>query len=145
MTDALDSFGVQLQRGDGEIVESFFTIAEMTNINPPMVVADDVEVTAHDGVGFKEYIMTLRDLDSFTISINYDPAAAGHVQLITDVVAKTLINWKLIFPDTAVTTWEFAAFVKSFKPNAMPAQGGGAALTAEITFRPSNDAVPVLA
>lgn len=133
MSGALDSYGVQLQR-------ITTTIAEVANLTPPKIMADSDEVSAHDGAGWKEYIPTLLDLDEFSATLNFDPGLAGHVQLITDLVAKTLLAWKIIFPDA--TAWNFSAYVVGFEVQEMAAGGGGGAIRAVVTFRPSNDAAP---
>lgn len=140
MTGAIDSYGVQLKRWDG--VSAFVAIAEVANLTPPKIMADSDEVSAHDGAGWKEYIPTLLDLDEFSATLNFDPGGAGHVALITDLTTKALTNYQILFPDA--TVWAFATYVVGVEVQEMAAGGGGGAIRAVATFRPSNDAAPTL-
>jgi predicted secreted protein len=134
-----DAFGTLLKRGDGGGPETFATVAQVTNITGPGLSADTVDVTAHDSPsGFREFIATLVDTGEVTLELVFDPDHATHIALRTDMVAKILRNFQLIFPDTTNTQWDFAAFVTGLEPSA-PVDG---ALTASATLKLSG--VPTL-
>ncbi|MFA6047062.1 MAG: phage tail tube protein, partial [Phycisphaerales bacterium] len=119
-------------------------IAEVTKINPPSIANPESGVTYHGNGGWKEFIAGgLKELGEFTISINYLTTSATHnaaTGLIADVVAGTLRNYQLVFPDSV--TWTFPTLVKEFAPGGADAQNPER-LTAECTFRPSG--TPTLA
>jgi predicted secreted protein len=59
--------------------------------------------------------------------------------VLDDFVSGTLRNWRIVFPDTGATEWDFAAFVTGYEPK-MPHDG---ALTADISLELSG--TPTLA
>jgi len=57
--------------------------------------------------------------------------------LLRDMVNKTKRNFKLVFPDTAVTTWAFTALITGFEPE-MPVKGKlKASITLKVTGQPT--------
>ena len=143
MTAAISAYGVALQLGDGEVTEAFTTIAEVTDLPSPAPTLGTTDVTPHDGTGWREFIPTLLEMAEFTITVNYVPTETTHLNtdggLLYELTQKRLSNYKIVFPDTGNTEWEFAAYVTAFTPNG-PVDGG---LEAQVTFRPSGS--PTLA
>lgn len=141
MTSAISSFGTLLKIGDGGATESFTTIAEVKDIDGPSLEQGTEEVTTHSSTaGWREFIGTLLDGGEITFDVNLIIAGATHdasTGLIADLVAKTVRNFQLVFPDDATTTWEFAALVTSFAIGA-PVEGGlGASITLKLTGQPT--------
>jgi len=137
------SYGTLLKAGDGGSPESFTTIAEVLDITGPGLTLNTEDGTSHDSTaGWMERIATILDVGEVGFAIQYDPAGATHdasTGLIADMVARTLRNFQLVFPDTGTTTWAFAAFVTGFEPGA-PVAGK---LTASVTL--SGSGQPTLA
>lgn len=124
----LDAFGTALAQGDGAGSETFTAIANVTNIVPPNITRDTIDVTAHDSTeGWKEFIATLKDGGEVSIDVNYDPSE--HDTFITDFGDSSATNYQITFPDT--TVWSFAAWLTGFAAGA-PYDGK---LTARLTFK----------
>lgn len=135
MTAALDAYGTLLQIGDGGSPEAFTTIAEVTEISGPSLALDPLDVTAHTSPGaFREFIGGLLDGGEITATINYVPTEGTHdagTGLLADMIARTVRNFNLIFPDTGATSWRFPALVTAFEP----AEPVDDRLSAEITLK----------
>ena len=141
MTDAISSFGTFLQIGDGGAPEGFTTISEVRDISGPALGLDTEEVTNHDSPGgWEEFVSTILRSGEVTFDINYHPTESTHdagTGLIADMVAKTLRNWQLVFPDVGSTTWSFAAFVTAFESSEPVAGAVSASCTMKITGEPT--------
>ncbi len=112
-------FGVLLKRGDGATAEAFTTVAELIGLSGPGLSLDTVESTHTESSGAnKEYIAGLKDAGEISADFNFLPANATHTGLIADQTARTLRNFQIVWPDTAGTTWSFAAFVTNYEPAA---------------------------
>jgi predicted secreted protein len=115
MSEALDAVGSLLQIGDGASPESWTSVAEVNVINFA-VSLDTQEVTHHESPGaFKERVATLLDIGPVTLDVNFIPTEATHRDasggLLDDMLAKTLRNFKFVFPDAGLTQYVFSAFV----------------------------------
>ncbi len=113
MAQAIESQGVQLQRGDGGSPETFTTIAEVTDFDGPSGNASVIDVT-HLQSTAKEKIMGLMDEGQITFSGNLVPGDAAQQGLRDDRTNRTLRNFKLILTDAASTTLSFSAYVLNF-------------------------------
>jgi len=122
MTDAIAAFGTYLKVGDGASPEVFTTIAEVLDIDGPELEQDTEEVTSHSSSGgWEEFIGTILRTGEVSFEVNYVPTGATHdasTGLLADMVAKTLRNFQLIWPDSGSTTWSFSALVTGFTPAA---------------------------
>lgn len=141
MTNAISAFGTKLQIGDGATTESFTDIAELLDVTGPELSADTEDVTSHGSTGgWEEAIVTILRSGSVNFSLNFYPTATtqGYTAgLLHDYVNKTLRNFRLVFPDTAATTWAFSAYVTKFTPKA-PVKGGlGADVSLKVTGQPT--------
>jgi predicted secreted protein len=107
--------GTQLKRGDGEAVETFTTIASVTNIQGPGLSRTTLDVTAHDSPdNHMEFIGGLIDPGEVSIDLNYDPAV--HDTLVADLEDVDPRNYQVVFPNGA--TWAIAAIMTGFEPSA---------------------------
>jgi hypothetical protein len=136
MSSAISAFGIHLEMSDVEI-------AEVKDISGPGLSLNTIDVTAHDGSGWRDFVATLLDAGEVTFEINYVPTGATHDNtaggLLYAMDQQTLEDFDLIFPDAGTTTWSFDGYVTAFEPGA-PVDG---ALTASVTIRISGD--PTLA
>lgn len=133
-TGALAGYGVLLKMGDGEVSETFTTIAEVRDIEGPELELETKEVTSHDSGGWREYIGTLLSGGEVSFDLNFIPTNATHsysAGLIERLVTRTLTNFQLVFPDSGTTTWQFSALVANFKPSG-PVEDE---ITAEVTLQ----------
>lgn len=109
-SNALDSQGMVIQRGDGASPEVFTTIPEVTEISGPGGQAAEIDVTDLSSTA-KEFRMGLQDEGNITLALAWIPTNAVHSGLRTDRANQTLRNFKIIFTDSPQTTWSFSAFV----------------------------------
>ncbi len=131
----LAAFGTLFKRGA-------VTIAQVKSISGPGLSLDTEDVTSHDSTaGWEEVVGTILRSGEVTLDLIYDPAAATHKYasggLLYDLVSRTAQAFSLVFPDVAVTTWTFNAFVTGFEPSA-PVDGAlSASVTLKITGQPT--------
>ena len=141
MTSAISAFGTLLKIGDGGGPETFTTIAEVTSISGPGLSLDPIEATSHDSTGgWREFIGGLLEAGEVSFDINYIPTNATHdasTGLIADMVARTVRNFQLVFPDGSSTTWSFAALVTSFEPGEPIDDKLSASVSLKITGQPT--------
>ena len=138
MSEAISGFGTKLKMGDGASPEVFSDIAAVSKVGGPGVSLDTIDVTADDSPGgYKEYAAGLLDAGEIKLELNFLPANASQAGLLTALTSRAAKNFKLVFPDTANTTWSFSAFVTNFEPDA-PVDGKlAASVTLKITGQPT--------
>ncbi len=92
----------------GNVTVSKNTVADpITYTEVPEVVeigglgfnAEEQEVTHFGSGGDKEFIAGLREGTDFSITVNYDPTAAVHVQLFTEAQQGDTIGFQIVFND----------------------------------------------
>lgn len=128
--------GAQFKRGDGEAVEVFTAIANVTNVTGPGLTRSTIDVTAHDSPdNHMEFIGGLVDPGEVTFDIHYDPAQ--HDTLIADLEDVDPRNYQVVFPDATASTWAFAAVMTGFEPSAPVDDKLSASLTFKVTGKPT--------
>lgn len=132
-----DAFGTTLERGDGlETGEVFTPIANVTNIQPPSLSRETIDVTAHNSAdGWMEFVGSLKDGGEVSFDVNYDPAL--HDVLVQDFEDTEPRNWQVVFPVTPVATWKFAAIMTGFEPEAPYDDKLAASLTLKVSGKPT--------
>ena len=137
----ISAFGTLLKIGDGGSPESFTTVAEVSSIGGPTLSLDPIDVTSHDSTGgWRQFVGGLLDGGEVSLEINYDPVGATHdasTGLIADMVARTLRNFQLVFPDTGNTTWTFAALITAFEPSEPIDDKLSASVTLKVSGQPT--------
>ncbi|MEU0309784.1 phage tail tube protein [Streptomyces cyaneofuscatus] len=130
----LDAFGTQLQRGDGAGPEVFTAIANVTDITPPGIERETIDVTTHGSPDqWREHIGGLKDGGEVSIDINYDPRV--HDSLIADLDDPNPRNYKVVWPGT-LGDWAFKAILKGFEPEAPHDDKLAASLTYKVSGKP---------
>lgn len=129
--------GTQLKRGAT-------AIAQVRKIDGPGLDSNIIEASSHDDTnGYASFVQGLKDAGEITLDIAYDPAHATHKNasggLLYDYESGAVSAYTMVFPDAALTEWDFNCIVKSFKPGA-PVDG---LLTASVTLKISG--APTLA
>lgn len=131
----LDAFGTQLQRGDGAGTETFTAIANVTDITPPGIERETLDVTAHDSPdAWREFIGGLKDGGEVEIEVNYDPRE--HDTLIDDFADPDPRNYKIVWPGT-LGEWAFGAILTNFEPEAPHDDKLAASLTFKVSGKPT--------
>lgn len=132
----IDGFGTILKRGDGETPEVFTAIANLTNVDDGGRTRNTIDVTAHDSPNaYMEFVGGLIDPGEVTIDINYDPAV--HDVLEADLEDTDPRNYQIVFPDTAATTFSFAAVMTGFSKSAPHDDKLSGSLTFKVSGKPT--------
>lgn len=132
----IDGFGTILKRGDGEAVETFTAIANLTTVEDGGRTRNTIDVTAHDSPNqYMEFVGGLIDPGEVTVDINYDPAV--HDTLEADLEDKDPRNYQIVFPDTGTTTFSFAAVMTGFSKSAPYDDKLTGSLTFKISGKPT--------
>lgn len=128
-SSALWAAGSTFQIGDGAVSEAFADVAEVTELAPPNMSRDEIEVThtlSEDG--YKEFIGGWRDGGEVKIKANWliqnathSYATGLHAQFNTD----TRHNYRIVLPNS-VATINFSGFVKAHE--------GGLDITKQATL-----------
>lgn len=127
--------GTKLLRGDGGTPEVFTAVANLTSIKPPALKRDTIEVSDHDSPdSYREFIGGMKDGGEMSGEVNYRPTV--HNMLAADIDDINPRNWKIQFPDPAVTTWNFAAVMTGFESDAPFDDKLAATVTYKITGKP---------
>ena len=119
------AYGAILKRGAT-------TMAGVTNITGPNLSLETIDVTAHDSPGaMREAIASLIDPGDVTVELIFDPDAATHIAMRTDLTSRTATAYSITFVDATPTVASFQAFVTAFGVN-LPVDG---AMTASLTLK----------
>ncbi|HZX38445.1 MAG TPA: phage tail tube protein [Streptomyces sp.] len=132
----LDAFGTQLQRGDGATpTETFSPIANVTDITPPALERETLDVTAHDSPeAWREFTGGLKDGGEVELELNYDPRE--HDGLVSDLSDATPRNYKVVWPGT-LGNWAFKAVMTNFEPEAPHDDKLAASATFKVSGKPT--------
>ena len=141
MTQGTAAFGTYLKIGDGNTPENFTTVAEVTNIGGPNMKVKMVDMTNHSSAGaFTEQVPTTIDVGALKLTVNWIPThpTQGYATgLLRDLVNRNPRNFKLVFPDTAHTTWLLPCYVVSFDSKAAVEGKSEADFELDITGQPT--------
>lgn len=111
--------GTLLKVGDGASPEVYTTVPEVMRITGPSIRFDLLDVTSHDTVGFfREFIPGLADGEKVAASVNWRPSNTVHKNLRVDSYARTLRNFKIVFPDSTDNTVTMATYIENQTPRA---------------------------
>jgi hypothetical protein len=92
---------------------TFVAISQCVAITPPAMEMGEVEVT-HLGDTWRQFLPTILDGGEVTVGIEWDPAAASHVELLNNFTTGATRLWRIGFTDTGSALCEFSGFVKAF-------------------------------
>lgn len=129
---AIIANGTLWKIGAGTSPETYTTIPEMMKISGPSVKFDLLDVTSHDSAGyFREYIPGLADGDNIAGDMNWKPSNTIHKGLRVDSYARTLRNFRVVFPDATDNTVTVSAYISAI----VPKSDIGAVLNANLTVK----------
>lgn len=133
-TVGTSGFGTLLKRGDGTSNETFTTVLEVVNISGPGETLELIDATHMESPNaYREYIPSLLDSGEITFDLNFLPGNATQTVLRTDLTNRTKRNWKLVFTDSALTTYVFAGYVTSHEPGAQIDDKLSCSVTIKVT------------
>lgn len=119
-SSAIWAYGSKLQIGDGAASENFSDVAEITELTPPQMSRDDIDVTSHSSSdGYREFISGLRDGGEVSFKANWLPTNTtqdGTTGLLESFNDNVNHNWKIILPNTLITI-SFSGFLTAFEPD----------------------------
>jgi hypothetical protein len=131
------SKGAQLQMSDGSATPVFTAIANVTNISGPGITVPIAEATSLDD-DWAEKLAGIPDGGQVTLDINYDPGAATHdasTGVLSEIGAEQ--DFKIVFPDSGATEWDFTAIVAGFQPGMSMQDKVTGSVTLEVTGQPT--------
>ena len=129
-------FGLLFQRGDGATpTEAFNTIGEVLDVSGGISLTrafeDATNMESPDG--YREYIPSLKDMGEITFQVNAVYSDAQQNNLVADLEAGTLRNFRVILPASIGKRWEGAAYVASVgHPKTVSGK-----LVRDVSLRPS--------
>lgn len=114
---ARKAFGTRLKRGE-------VYVARLTNITPPELSRDDIDVTDHDSPdGFREFVPGLKQSGEVPLEGNLIPTDDTQKGLLAAVDIDEPEEWTIEFPTVPVMTVRFFGYVKSFAIAEAPVEG----------------------
>ena len=118
-SSAFWAYGSLLQIGDGATPEVFTAVAEITDLTPPNMARDSIEVTGYSSTsGYREFIAGWRDGGEVSLTANWLPTNATHdddTGLLEQWDDDDLHNYRIVLPDTLATI-AFSGFLTAFEP-----------------------------
>ncbi len=118
-SNAIRGKGALLKMGDGAVPEVFTAVAEVGDLPFPTLDYSEEEVTHQESPNdAEESIPTLQVGTTLQVPVNWLPQNPTHLALLAAYKTRTTVNWQFMFPDAAVTTWPFSAWVKTISGNA---------------------------
>jgi len=114
---ARKAFGTKLKRGE-------VYVARLTNLTPPELSRDDIDVTDHDSPGgFREFVPGLKQAGEVALEGNLIPTDDTQTGLLAAVDIDEPEEWTIEFPTVPVMTVRFFGYVKSFAIAEAPVEG----------------------
>jgi len=105
---------------------------QITGFSGPGASAPEIDVTSLCDDA-RAYLQGLPDNGSIQINGYYDPADSGIVALRAAHVARTTLDWKIVFSDTGATEWTFQGHVAEFAVSATVGEALGLTASIRIT------------
>ncbi len=134
-TGAIPGYGTLLKMGDGGTPETFATVVEVTEVDPPEITLKTDDATSHDSNGWEEFVGTLLSGGDVSAKINWQPTNGTHDEttgVLYAVLNRMKKNFKIVLPGT-LKTFAFAALVTKFKPTTPVDKKMAAEITLKIS------------
>ena len=119
------AFGTTFAIGDTSVIATanYTAVIQVASIGGPGLSLDTKDVTSHDSTGaWEEVVATILRSGEVTLELNWDPDTATHETasggLAYAMVNRTLLAYRIAWPDATPTEWKFQAYVTGFQPNA---------------------------
>lgn len=123
---------------------TYVEIAEIQSISGPSLARDSVETTHMKSPNhFRQFIPGLSDGGDLTFDISFEPTEVTHVDvtgLLSQLQELEVINYKLTWPDTALTEWIMPGFITGFEVDIPMDDKITASITIKVAGAPDFDA-----
>lgn len=134
-----DAWGTKFKR-ETNVLGTFETIANVSDLGGPSREREAIEVTAHDSPNqYREFVKGLKDGGEVSLTLNYDPAVLTHQHLDADFEEDNPRFYRIvIFPGEANEyTWEFSGIITKLE-DAFPVDDRmERSVTVKITGKPT--------
>lgn len=138
------AYGTTFAIGDSSVIGSanFTNVVQVRNISGPGFSLDTADVTAHDSTGaWEEHVPTILRSGEVTFELVWDPDSATHEStsggLVHAMTNRTLLAYRIQWPDSTPTEWKFQAYVAGFEPTAPHDDALTASVTLKLTGAPT--------
>jgi len=112
---------------------TFVAVSLITDCTPPATEFEMVDVTGLADSRKKEVPGQI-NVSPFTIGLMFEPSDTTHASYRTTAIAKTEVNWRVTWTDSA--TWTFKGYIASFVlGQVLPNQK----ITATMTISPTEN------
>jgi len=127
-----------IQWADNNSPPNYNTVANVGDITGLGMSAAVVDVTSHStSIPWREKITTLLDAGQLSFKLYFIPMDSGHKQLLSFFTTRTLVNWRITFPDQDATKYSFSAYVSKFTMSEPVAGVMEAAVTFDTVGQPN--------
>lgn len=139
-SSAFWAYGSTLQLGDAATPEVFTSIAEITELTPPNMSRDSIDVSSNSSSdGYREFIAGWRDGGEVAVKANWLPTNATHdgtTGVLSSFNDNVNHNWKIILPDTLATI-SLRGHVKDFNPDLPLEEQGTLEFVIKVSGKPT--------
>mgnify|MGYP001193032900 FL=1 len=141
-SNAIWAYGSLMQIGDGAVSEAFTTVAEITELTPPAMSRDDIDVSNNSSDnGYREFIPGWRDGGEVACKANWLPTNStqsytGTSGLHAQFNDNVKHNYKIILPSTLITI-SFSGFLTAFEPDLPLEEQAQLSFTIKISGKPT--------
>ena len=126
MSNARNSTGILLKRGNGASPQVYTSLAEITSLTPPGFSRNEIEVSNHNE-GTEAKILGILRHGQVSGTCNWLPDNATQnsspAGMMADIVGNTEASWQIAFPPSGLPTFTFNARVQNFSPTEQPVDG----------------------
>lgn len=89
---------------------AWVALAEVNSISGPTMTRDFIDVTSLDSIsGYREFITGFRDAGTVSLTMNFTRTTYDLMK--TDFESDVAVNYQIVLPDTASTSFEFSGLV----------------------------------
>ena len=126
------SNGTKVQLSTDSGVTYIDLYCQLSGFSGPNSVSGEIDTTTLCSTA-KEYIGALQDNGTLSLNGFFDPADTGVAALRTLKISRAVVDWKIIWSDTAATEWAFQGYVSEFGPSAEQDQALGLTAVVRVT------------
>jgi len=109
-TGAISGVGTKFKRSDMTSSPAFTEIGEINTITGPSMSRTTIDVTTLDSTGgYREFITGFRDGGTVVLNMNF--TRTTYEAMMTDFDSDDVVDYQLVLPDSAATTFNIAALV----------------------------------